>query len=284
MRPVRIVVFDSGLGGLTVYRELRLWLPEADYIYVADRAAFPYGDWQEDALVEHVVALFGRLIARERPDICVIACNTASTVVLKPLRARFDMPFVGTVPAVKVAAERTRTGLFSVLATPGTVKRDYTHDLIREFAQRCAVTLVGTPRLAGLAEAYMRGKPIDDAELWREIAPAFVAMDDKRTDTIVLACTHFPLLQQELERIAPWPVNYIDPAPAIAKRTEQVLRERGALSDATEWDHEPQFNRFLTTDDKPVEPELMRFLRSLGLARTEWADWLLEAPAHPTLS
>jgi glutamate racemase len=146
------------------------------------------------------------------------------------------------------------------------------------------VTLVGTPRLAGLAEAYMRGQRIDDAELRREVAPTFVERDGKRTDAIVLACTHFPLLQAELERIAPWPVVFIDPAPAIAKRTEQVLRERGALGDGTEWDHEPLFNRFLTTDGRPLEPELMRFLRSIGLARTEWADWLLDASRQPTLS
>ncbi|HEX2146582.1 MAG TPA: aspartate/glutamate racemase family protein, partial [Pseudorhizobium sp.] len=125
LKPV--LVFDSGIGGLTVLREARVLMPERRFVYVADDAGFPYGGWEEDRLRDRIVALFGDRIDRHDPEIAVIACNTASTLVLADLRAAFpDTPFVGTVPAIKPAAERTRSGLVSVLATPGTVRRQYT--------------------------------------------------------------------------------------------------------------------------------------------------------------
>ncbi len=169
------------------------------------------------------------LIERCAPDLAVIACNTASTLVLPPLRAAFPrLPFVGTVPAIKPAAEASLTRLVSVLATPGTVARDYTRALVRDFAGDCEVTLVGSARLAGLAEAHLRGAAIDDAEVAREIAPCFVERGERRTDQVVLACTHFPLLMGHFGRLAPWPVDFVDPAPAIARRVDALLGERGA--------------------------------------------------------
>ncbi len=220
---MRLLVFDSGIGGLSVVREVRRALPGAAIDYVADDAGFPYGDWAEAALTDHVVALVGDLIARHVPDAVVIACNTASTLVLPPLRARHSLPIVGTVPAIKPAAQETRSGLVSVLATPGTIQRDYTRALIRDFAGHCAVELVGSARLAPLAEAHMRGEPVDDAAIFTEIAPAFVEQAGRRTDVIVLACTHYPFLADAFARTAPWPVAWIDPAPAIARRAATVL-------------------------------------------------------------
>ena len=156
-----VLAFNSGIGGLSVLRAIRRCCRENRFVYVADDAAFPYGDWEEGALREHIVALMGELIAEHRPAAVVIACNTASTLVLPPLRERFAVPFVGTVPAIKPAAEQTKSGVVAVLATPGTMKRDYTRELIRSFAQECHVRLVGAPDLARLAEARMRGEPID---------------------------------------------------------------------------------------------------------------------------
>lgn len=223
LRTPTILVFDSGLGGLTVLREVMRQRPDADIVYAADDAAFPYGRLGEPALVDRVLAVMERLVERFHPDLVVIACNTASTLVLPALRARFAIPFVGTVPAVKPAAERTRSGLISVLATPGTVVRDYTRDLIERYAAGCEVTLVGATRLAGVAEAALKGEPIDDAAIAAEIAPCFVARDGRRTDVVTLSCTHYPLLLPRLQRLAPWPVEWIDPAPAIARRTAQLL-------------------------------------------------------------
>ena len=220
---MNLLIFNSGIGGLSVAREIRRVLPGATIDYVADDAGFPYGDWEAAALTEHVVDLVGDLIARHAPDAVVIACNTASTLVLPLLRARFSLPIVGTVPAIKPAGEQTRFGLVSVLATAGTIQRDYTRDLIRAFAGHCDVQLVGSARLAPLAEAHMRGAAVDDAAVQAEIAPAFVSREGARTDVIVLACTHYPFLLNHFARLAPWPVAWIDPAPAIARRAAVVL-------------------------------------------------------------
>ena len=168
-----ILIFDSGLGGLTVYREVAAARPDADFLYVADDAAFPYGALAEPALVARVVALMGELIAAHRPDLVVIACNTASTIVLPDLRKKFSVPFVGTVPAIKPACAASVTRRVSVLGTEATVQREYTRALIRDYAQDCQVTLVGSKKLAGYAEAELAGAPVGDAALRAEIAPCF---------------------------------------------------------------------------------------------------------------
>ncbi len=218
----RILLFDSGLGGLTVYREIAKARPDAHLVYVADDAGFPYGAIEQNRLVARVLALMEHLIEAHDPDLVVVACNTASTIVLPSLRARFVVPFVGTVPAIKPACAASRTKRVSVLGTEATVKREYTRALIREFAAGCEVTLVGSARLAGLAEAELRGSPVEDAAIAAELAPCFVA-NAARTDTIVLACTHYPLLIERLERLALWPAKFIDPAPAIARRVVDLV-------------------------------------------------------------
>jgi glutamate racemase len=218
-----ILVFDSGLGGLTVFREIAAARADAKLVYAADDAFFPYGGHDETALIARVVPLMGELIARTAPDLVVIACNTASTIVLPHLRARYAVPFVGTVPAIKPACAGSRSKRVSVLGTEATVQREYTKALIRDFAQGCDVTLVGSSRLAPLAEAALRAEPVEDAAIAAELAPCFLADDARRTDTVVLACTHFPLLIDRLQRLAPWPVAWIDPAPAIARRVVELL-------------------------------------------------------------
>lgn len=218
-----ILVFDSGLGGLTVLSPTMQAHPGAHVVYAADDAGFPYGGLREDALVTRVLAVMERLVARFHPDLVVIACNTASTLVLPALRARFALPFVGTVPAIKPAAALTKSRLISVLATPGTVARDYTRGLIEHYAGDCEVTLVGSTRLAGLAEAALKGEAVIEAAIAAEIAPCFVERGGARTDVVTLSCTHYPLLLERMRRLAPWPVEWIDPAPAIARRVVQLL-------------------------------------------------------------
>src|SRR5262249_53421269 len=218
-----ILVFDSGLGGLTVFREIAKARPDASYIYVADDAFFPYARRSEEQLVGRVVPLMAELIASHRPDLVVIACNTASTLVLPHLRARLAVPFVGTVPAIKPACLVSRSRLVSVLGTEATVQREYTRALIRDFGEGCDVTLVGSAHLAGLAEAALRGSVIEDEAISKEIAHGFVTTGDRRTDTIVLACTHYPLLLDRFMRLAPWSVDWIDPAPAIARRVIDLM-------------------------------------------------------------
>ncbi|MBO0905651.1 glutamate racemase [Jiella sonneratiae] len=219
-----LLMLDSGIGGLTVLREARVLMPERRFLYVVDDAAFPYGNWEEAALRERLVALFGELIAAHDPVACVVACNTASTLALDALRRAYpEMLFVGTVPAIKPAAERTRSGLVSVLATPGTVKRQYTRDLIEQWATKCEVRLVGSVNLAALAETYMRHGLVAEEAVHAEIAPCFVEKDGRRTDIVVLACTHYPFVVNRMRKMAPWPVDWLDPAEAIARRALAIL-------------------------------------------------------------
>ena len=221
----RLLVFDSGIGGLSVVREIRRTMPGAEIVYVADDDGFPYGAWEAEALAGHVVDLMGQLIERFSPDAVVIACNTASTLVLPPPRARFAVPFVGTVPAIKPAAERTQSGLSAFWRHLGRCGATTRAISFETFAQGCEVRLVGSEHLAPLAESFMRGGSVDDAAILEEIAPAFVEKDGRRTDVVVLACTHYPFLLEPFRRVAPWPVEWIDTAPAIARRTLAVAGE-----------------------------------------------------------
>lgn len=223
MRSPTILVFDSGVGGLTVFREIARARPDARFVYAADDALFPYGKVPEDRLIARVTALMDDLIAAHQPDLVVVACNTASVQVLPALRERFSVPFVGTVPAIKPACAASRSKRVSVLGTEATVAREYTHALIRSFGQGCDLTLVGSARLAALAEAALAGEPVDDGAIRAEIAPCFVEDGAERTDTIVLACTHYPLLLDHFARLAPWPVRWLDPAPAIARRVVELV-------------------------------------------------------------
>jgi glutamate racemase len=224
-----VLVFDSGLGGLTVLREIAKARDDLALIYAADDAAFPYGRLGDRELAARVDLVMGELIARYSPDLVVIACNTASTLTLPILRAKHSIPFVGTVPAVKPACASSRTKRISVLATPGTVKRDYTRALIAEFAADCEVDLVGSPELAAHAERELHGAPVSDAAILAEIGPAF-RDDGRRTDTVVLACTHYPLLIERLRKLEPWPVEWIDSSPAIARRAASLLPPPGSRS------------------------------------------------------
>ena len=264
-RPPKILVFDSGLGGLTVFAEIVKLRPHADIVYCADDAGFPYGSWNEPDLVKRVMHVMEDLITAHAPDIVVIACNTASTLLLPYLRVHWPkIPFVGTVPAIKPAALGSKSRMISVLATPGTVARDYTHELIKSFAGDCAVTLVGSKHLARLAEGYMHGDAIADAEVAREIAPCFKQNESgARTDAIVLACTHYPLLIETFTRLAPWPVEWIDPAPAIARRADQLLTEKFGPDAPVEGERE---RRVVFTSGRALEPALAATLARFGLA------------------
>lgn len=247
-----ILVFDSGLGGLTVFREIVKARPDAAYTYVADDAYFPYGHHTEEEIIGRVVPLVGDLIMAHAPDVVVIACNTASTLVMTHLRAAYTVPFVGTVPAIKPACASSRTKRVSVLGTKGTVRREYTQGLIRDFAGGCEVTLVGAANLPSLAEAALNGEAISDAAIAAEIAPCFVG-GTARTDTVVLACTHFPLLSDQLAALAPWPVDWIDPAPAIARRTADLLSKVLGT-------HAPAPARFIYTSGATPSPTLAKAL------------------------
>jgi glutamate racemase len=262
--PPTILVFDTGLGGLTVLREVVRVRDDAHYVYVADDAFFPYGHLSEAQVISRAVPLIGELIAEHHPDLVVIACNTASTLVMPHLRDRYSVPFVGTVPAIKPACAASRTKRVSVLGTKGTVQREYTRSLIRDFAQGCEVTLVGSAELAALAETALSGGVVSDEDILAELMPCFIGAGEdasQRTDTIVLACTHYPLLLDRLNRLAPWPVDWIDPAPAIARRVTSLLPEARGRQGGTD-------ARMIFTSGRPhrLNEALMPFFGGRALA------------------
>jgi glutamate racemase len=259
MSEGRILLFDSGMGGLTVARSVRHELPFAHLVYSADNAAFPYGAWEEQKLVKRILFVMDELIRRVEPDVVVIACNTASTIALGALRDTFEVPFVGTVPAIKPAAAQTKSGIVGVLATPGTVRREYTQTLIHDFASHCRVELHGAPRLAEMAELKLKGVPVDLAALEAEIAPVFVEERGRRTDVVVLGCTHYPLLAEEMAKVEPWVVRYIDPAPAIARRVADVLR--GAAAKQPSNPVPPHNSVLLTSSRAGAEDALAAYAR-----------------------
>lgn len=219
-----VLIFDSGVGGLSVLHAIAETLPGLPLVFACDNGFFPYGTKTETELVERVDAVLHRLIAEIRPQLLVIACNTASTVALPRLRSRFALPIVGVVPAIKPAAQLSRNKIIGLLATPATVQRPYTDRLIQEFAADCTVIKVGSRELVQLAEDKLRGKAVDAGQLAAILAP-FFADPAQCPDTIVLGCTHFPLLRDELAAASPATVQWVDSGSAIARRVAELLGE-----------------------------------------------------------
>ncbi|MCX0498777.1 glutamate racemase [Erwinia billingiae] len=229
-RPT-VLVFDSGVGGLSVYEELRQLMPDLHYLYAFDNVAFPYGEKSEEFIVHRVVDIVEAVTRRYPLALVVIACNSASTVTLPALRARFDFPVVGVVPAIKPAARLTRNGIVGLLATRGTVKRPYTHELVARFASECKTEMLGSAELVELAEAKLQGKPVPLEEVRRILQP-WLRMKEP-PDTVVLGCTHFPLLNEELQQVLPEGTRLVDSGAAIARRTAWLLENESpaAFSD-----------------------------------------------------
>lgn len=230
----RVLVIDSGVGGLSVARAIRTALPELAMIYVADNAWFPYGRRAPGELSRRLVELVEECLEAYPCHAVVVACNTASTVVLEALRARFTLPIVGVVPPIKTAGEVSRSRVVGLLATEATVTRPYVQVLQEQFAADCDLIPLGLSRLAEMAEEKLRGKAVDREELRTLLAP-FFGEGAPPIDTVVLGCTHYPLLLEELQAVSPPQVQWLDSSPAIARRLTQVLaeapREERSLAD-----------------------------------------------------
>ena len=220
-----ILFFDSGVGGLSVLAPTRALLPNAPIVYVADSAGYPYGQRSEAEIASRVPALLGRMVERFRPRLAVIACNTASTIALEHVRSALDLPVVGTVPAIKPAAEISKSRVIGVLGTEATVRQPYVDDLAAKFAADCILVRHGSPELVDLAEAKLAGEAVGVTAVKAAAQPMFDAPEGKRIDTVVLACTHFPLLDSEL-RAAFRAVTYVDGSEGIARRIAYLTREQ----------------------------------------------------------
>lgn len=254
LRPT-VLVFDSGVGGLSVYDEIRRLLPDLHYIYTFDNVAFPYGEKSETFIVERVLKIVTAVQKRYPLALAVIACNTASTVSLPALRDMFDFPVVGVVPAIKPAARLTANGIVGLLATRGTVKRPYTRELIDRFANQCRIEMLGSAELVELAEAKLHGEPVSPDELRRILRP-WLRMPEP-PDTVVLGCTHFPLLQEELQAVLPEGTRLVDSGAAIARRTAWLLEHEAP--DAQSDEENIAFSLALTAETEQLFPVMQRY-------------------------
>ncbi|WP_346836481.1 glutamate racemase [Microbulbifer sp. SAOS-129_SWC] len=223
--PPSALVFDSGVGAISIAREIRALLPGLTLHFGIDNGFYPYGTRSEEALRPRIVAQARRMMAATAADILVVGCNTASTLALPQLREVLAQPVVGVVPAIKPAAAATRSRTIALVATEGTVNRNYTRDLIEQFADGNRVINVPAPELVRLAEAKLRGETITADDLEPVLARIFHTAGGDRVDIAVLACTHFPLLRDELDRYAPRPIQWLDSGAAIARRVRWWLDE-----------------------------------------------------------
>ncbi|WP_269620128.1 glutamate racemase [Zhongshania sp. BJYM1] len=224
MHAPRVLVFDSGVGSLSIGAAIHQLIPQANLLYAMDHGGFPYGEWQEEELVTHICQAVTAVLQRHAADILVMACNSASTAVLPALRSILSIPVIGVVPAIKPAAQRSVSGVIGLLATPGTVARAYTAQLINDFASHCCVIPVGSRILAPAIESlFWHDSNID--EVLQQIKAALSEHPRAaEMDTVVLACTHFPLMQKPLSELLP-NLQWIDSGEAIARRVAHVINE-----------------------------------------------------------
>lgn len=223
MQNNHFLIIDSGVGGLSIWHEIRQMNPDSYTCYVADNGAYPYGNLDEAVLVARLLELLPALEQRYQPDIIIIACNTASTVVLDPLRALTTTPIIGVVPAIKPAAAVSQTRHVTLLATPGTVKRHYIDRLIGDFGQGCEFHRIGSHELVHEAEQKLRGLPVNQTAIGQVLAPLW--QPENKTDVLILGCTHFPILTDEIKAAIPAHITLIDSGNAIARRAAQLLQQ-----------------------------------------------------------
>jgi glutamate racemase len=254
-----ILMFDSGVGGLSVLAALRRVLPQAPVIYVADNAGLPYGQKSEAEIAARVSGLLGRMTERLRPRLVCIACNTASTIALAAVRDVLEVPIVGTVPAIKPAAALTRTGVIGLLGTEATIRQGYVDRLEASFAADKTLLRHGAPDLVTAAEARLRGGPVDTAAFARAAAALRAMPGGDRIDTVVLACTHFPLIAADLAVAFGPDVRFVDGAGGIARRIAYLTQ--GQHFDR----RKPDLALF--TRDEPGIGDLVPALGEAGLER-----------------
>ena len=250
------------MGGLSVLAEVRQTLPNAPIVYVADNAGFPYGTKTEVEISARVPALLGRLAERYRPRLIVIACNTASTIALAGVRAALDLPIVGTVPAIKPAAEQSATRVIGVLGTNATVRQPYVDDLSAQYASDCIVLRHGSAALVELAEASLRGESTPDSAYADALAGLLDQAGGERMDVVVLACTHFPLVADRLAAVAPRPLQFVDGAKGIARRTAYLARDQ-------RWPDAPGPGIAVFTAPIDIPDGLQNSLAGFGLTKIE---------------
>ena len=262
MKARPILFFDSGVGGLPYLEAAENALPGECFAYLADREHFPYGEKEQDRLHHLVVAAMERALQRIDPKLVVVACNTASVVALKHLRSRFSLPFVGVVPAVKLAADNMQTGKIGVLSTRQTSSAGYTERLINSFASHCEVVRIGLPGMVDLVEYDFF--TTTSAEKRAAIAAELEQGIPAGIDTIVLACTHFILIEEELRQVLGRGIRLVDSREGVTRQLVRVLSAEKLAAESCDGR-----NRLYLTGPAPPEERYRLFAARYGLASVE---------------
>lgn len=265
MSVKQVLIFDSGVGGLSVFEQVIKQSPAIKCFYLFDNAYFPYGELKADFLIQRLMRLLSSFVSRHKIDLIVIACNSASTVALKYLREHFAIPIVGVVPAIKPATFLTQNGVIGLLATPATINGVYTARLIDEFAADKQVLKIGSTQLVKLAELKLHGKLIQQADIEAALAPWLIL--EKMPDTIVLGCTHFPLLKAEITRCFKYKIKLVDSGNAIAQRVTQLLG--GSEMTVKENNHQAYLTKAYSFDESAHFSALQRSFLAYGFNSLE---------------
>ena len=248
-----ILIFDSGVGGLSVVKEIQQLLPNLNYTYLFDNQAYPYGELPADVLLERATTLIRNMVNQSDIDLVVVACNTASTVVLPALREQLSIPVVGVVPAIKPACLAAKHAV-GLLATPATISRQYTQELISSFSHQKEVQLLGSTQLVDMAEQKLRGIEVDFDKLSKILQPFKNAVD-----VVVLGCTHFPLMREDIQHVLGKEVTLVDSGRAIAQRVESLLVKENLKSERKQ-----EGNRMFASADPTNEAALITNIREFG--------------------
>lgn len=261
MQP-RILFFDSGIGGLSIYHEVIARFPQYQYSYCLDNAAFPYSEKTESFIVARVRAICQAIAKIQTLDAIVIACNTASTACLPQLFDDFSLPIIGTFPAIQQAATLSETKRLALIATKGTIQRQAVADLISHFASHCQVEKFGSTLLVEMAENKLQGQQVNLSELEEHLAPLKAITD---LDCVMLGCTHFPFLQTELSHVLPQVKHFVHPGKAIAEKVGELL----ALHSSTTTQAKPLNDELKSLfSTAPLKLEKQQIFSHLGFAKT----------------
>ncbi len=256
-----VLLIDSGLGLLSVAKAIHMVYPDIRLFAIADQKGFPWGPRSADDLISRCIYLAKKGLKETKAEAVVLACNTASTVAINPLRDALSVPVVGVIPAIKPAAHMTKTGCIGLLATEGTIKRTYIDQLIEEFAADCYVIKVGSPNLAALAEDKIQGRDLDYEAIAKNLRP----FEDEKVDIVALGCTHYPLISGELEALAEREIQFLDTGPAVARQLARKLAEIEPKID----ENKKESCLYYTGKGYDIQPDI---LHSFGFKKTSFLD------------
>lgn len=266
-----IVAFDSGIGGLGIVQSLQQQVQNTSLKlsvdYLADNLVFPYGEQEDNFLIQRIITVIGETIERLEPDLIIIACNTASTIALEVLREHYpETPFVGCVPPIRWAARISKTKHIGLLATRATVQRPYLKSLKEQFAADCQLIGYGSPILANIAERVFRQESYSSKDIEQEIHTLLEMPTANQIDTICLGCTHYTFVLPQLQELSPRYIQWLDPANAVAKHALDLILEKKIIPH----NNTPRDNHFHYTALPNKDTALLKQIIPMGYKELDY--------------